>query len=112
MPSKPSITFANDRDTGIIRYGDNTMGIVSNSELIITLYNTLMRLKDGYTIETGTINGTRIGNNANNKIGFYGKTPITQQPTLQNTTGYTLQQLEYEVNAIKNVLRNLGLVGG
>ena len=112
MPSKPSITFSNDRDTGIIRYGENTMGMVSNGELIITLYNTLMRLKDGYTIETGTINGTRIGNNANNKIGFYGKTPITQQPTLQNTTGYTLQQLEYEVNAIKNVLRNLGLVSG
>ncbi|MBO3062706.1 BppU family phage baseplate upper protein [Mammaliicoccus fleurettii] len=112
IPSKPSITFSNDRDTGIIRYGDNTMGMVSNGQLIITLYNSLMRLKDGYTIETGTSEGTRIGNNANNKIGFYGKTPIVQQTTLQNTSGYTLQQLEYEVNAVKNVLRNLGLVSG
>lgn len=112
MPSKPSITFSNDRDTGIIRYGENTMGMVNNGQLTITLYNSLMRLKDGYTIETGTVNGTRIGNNPNNKIGFYGKTPIAQQTTLQNTSGYTLQQLEYEVNAIKNVLRNLGLVSG
>ena len=112
MPSKPSITFSNDRDTGIIRYGENTMGMVNNGQLTITLYNSLMRLKDGYTIETGTVNGTRIGLNANDKIGFYGKTPIAQQTTLQNTSGYTLQQLEYEVNAIKNVLRNLGLVSG
>lgn len=111
MPSKPSITFTNDRDTGIIRYGENTMGMVSNGELIVTLYNTLMRLKDGYTIETGTTHGTRIGNNANNKMGFYGKTPIAQQPKMDNTKGYTLEQLEYEVNAVKNVLRNLGLIG-
>lgn len=111
MPSAPSITFTNDKDTGIVRYGENTMGMVSNGQLIITLYNTVMRLKDGYTIETGTVNGTRFGLNANDKIGFYGRTPIKQQTTLQNTSGYTLQQLEYEVNAIKNVLRNLGLVG-
>ena len=111
MPYKPSITFSNDRDTGIIRYGENTMGMVSNGQLIITLYNTVMRLKDGYTIETGTENGTRFGLNANDKIGFYGRTPIKQQATLPNTSDYTLKQLEYEVNAIKNVLRNLGLIG-
>src|SRR5699024_10482791 len=111
MPSKPSITFSNDRDTGIIRYGENTMGMVNNGQLTITLYNSLMRLKDGYTIETGTVNGTRIGLNANDKIGFHGRTPIKQQATLPNTSDYTLKQLEYEVNAIKNVLRNLGLIG-
>ena len=112
MPSAPSITFADDKDTGIIRYGNDTMGFVNNGQLTFTLYSTLLRLKDGFTIETGSVNGTRFGNNANDKIGFYGKTPITQQTTLQNTSGYTLQQLEYEVNAIKNVLRNLGLVSG
>ena len=112
MPSAPSITFTDDKDTGIIRYGNDTMGFVNNGQLTFTLYSTLLRLKDGFTIETGRVNGTKFGNSPNDKIGFYGKVPIAQQTTLQNTSDYTLKQLEYEVNAVKNVLRNLGLVSG
>lgn len=109
-PNSPSITFKNDKDTGFIRYGENTIGVISGSEFIYTMYNTLTRIKDGYNMEFGTTTGTKLGTNPNQKIGFYGKTPIAQQTTLSNTSGYTLQQLEFEVNAIKNVLRNIGIV--
>lgn len=110
MPNAPAITFKNDKDTGFIRYGEDTIGAVSGTDLIYTMYNSLTRIKDGYNIELGSNIGTKFGTNPGQKIGFYGKTPIAQQSTLSNTSGYTLQQLEYEVNAIKNVLRNIGII--
>lgn len=109
-PNAPAITFKNDKDTGFIRYGEDTMGAVSGTELIYTMYNSLTRIKDGYNIELGSNLGTKFGTNPGQKISFYGNTPIAQQSTLSNTSGYTLQQLENEVNAIKNVLRNIGII--
>lgn len=107
----PSLTFSSDPKSGFYLHGEETVGLSLGQQSSLVFYQSLMRMKDNYTIETGTVTGTRIGLNANNKIGFYGKTPIAQQDTLENTKGYTLQQLEYEVNALKNVLRNLGLIG-
>lgn len=108
--SQPSLSFEKDRRTGFMYYAPNTFAIVSGSEFIYTMYNTLTKVKDGYNIQLGHDTGTKIGTSPNQKIGFYGKTPIEQQKTLSNTSGYTLQQLEYEVNAIKNVLRNIGII--
>ncbi|NUI82594.1 hypothetical protein, partial [Staphylococcus borealis] len=102
--------FEKDRRTGFMYYAPNTFAVVSGSEFIYTMYNTLTKVKDGYNIQLGNNTGTKIGTSPNQKIGFYGKTPIEQQKTLSNTSGYTLQQLEYEVNAIKNVLRNIGII--
>ncbi|QMP81551.1 tail protein [Staphylococcus phage SAP3] len=107
---KPGISFESDQDTGFMKYADNTIGVVSGAEFIYLMYNTLTKIKDGYDVQLGTEKGTRIGTTPTQKIGFYGKTPIEQQSTLYNTNGYTLQQLEYEVNAIKNVLRNIGII--
>ena len=108
--TQPSLSFEKDRRTGFMYYAPNTFAVVSGSEFIYTMYNTLTKVKDGYNIQLGDNIGTKIGTSPNQKIGFYGKTPIEQQKTLSNTSGYTLQQLEYEVNAIKNVLRNIGIV--
>lgn len=107
---KPGISFESDQDTGFMKYADNTIGVVSGAEFIYLMYNTLTKIKDGYDVQLGTEKGTRIGTTPTQKVGFYGKTPIAQQTTLSNTSGYTLQQLEFEVNAIKNVLRNIGIV--
>lgn len=108
--TQPSLSFEKDRRTGFMYYAPNTFAVVSGSEFIYTMYNTLTKVKDGYNIQLGDNVGSKIGTSPNQKIGFYGKTPIEQQKTLSNTSGYTLQQLEYEVNAIKNVLRNIGIV--
>lgn len=108
--TQPSLSFEKDRRTGFMYYAPNTFAVVSGSEFIYTMYNTLTKVKDGYNIQLGDNIGTKIGTSPNQKIGFYGKTPIEQQKTLSNTSGYTLQQLEYEVNAIKNVLRNIGII--
>ncbi|MEB7366916.1 BppU family phage baseplate upper protein [Staphylococcus borealis] len=108
--TRPSLSFEKDRRTGFMYYAPNTFAVVSGSEFIYTMYNTLTKVKDGYNIQLGDNIGTKIGTSPNQKIGFYGKTPIAQQSTLSNTSGYTLQQLEYEVNAIKNVLRNIGII--
>lgn len=110
MPSKPALSFASDNDTGMFKHGADAFGFSNGGVATIFIFPTVMRFKDGYTLETGTKTGLRIGLNGNDKIGFYGKTPIAQQPTLENTSGYTLSQLEYEVNAIKNVLRNIGII--
>ncbi|NUI79770.1 BppU family phage baseplate upper protein [Staphylococcus borealis] len=108
--TQPSLSFEKDRRTGFMYYAPNTFAVVSGSEFIYTMYNTLTKVKDGYNIQLGDNIGTKIGTSPNQKIGFYGKPPIEQQKTLSNTSGYTLQQLEYEVNAIKNVLRNIGII--
>ena len=110
MPSKPALSFTSDTDTGMFKYGADAFGFSNGGVATIFIFPTVMRFKDGYTLETGTTTGLRIGLNGNDKIGFYGKTPIAQQPTLENTSGYTLKQLEYEVNAVKNVLRNIGII--
>lgn len=44
------------------------------------------------------------------KVGFFGKTPVVQQPANPDTSGATLAALETEVNEIKAALRAVGLI--
>lgn len=61
-------------------------------------------------IELSTGTGTKIGTATNQKIGFYNKTPIVQEPANADTSGATLVNLEIEVNQLKQLLRNYGLM--
>lgn len=38
-----------------------------------------LEIADGRNIQTGRTTGTKIGTSADQKIGFFGKTPIVQQ---------------------------------
>ena len=54
--------------------------------------------------------GTKIGTATNQKLSFHGVTPIVQEPANADTSGLTLANLEIEVNQLKQLLRNYGLM--
>lgn len=110
VPSAPSYTFESDPDTGFYRFAENIVALSLGGGLTQTFYPTQVRYKDGYKIETGTDLGLFIGLNPQNKIGFFGKAPVAQQPAMAGTSGRTLSELEVEVNALKTVLRSFGLI--
>jgi hypothetical protein len=65
---------------------------------------------DGVNLTLGTTNGTQIGTAANQKLGFFGKTPITQ-PTLGAATAgssYTTNE-QAMLNAVYSAIRAIGL---
>jgi hypothetical protein len=65
---------------------------------------------DGINLTFGTSTGTQIGTAANQKLAFFGKTPIVQ-PTLGPATAgssYTSNE-QAMLQAVFNLLRNLGL---
>lgn len=43
-------------------------------------------------------------------VGFFGVTPVTRRPANANTSGATLAALETEVNELKQLLRDYGLL--
>jgi len=44
------------------------------------------------------------------RIGFFGANPVTQRPANADTSGATLVALETEVNELKQLLRDYGLL--
>ena len=65
---------------------------------------------DGVNMTFGTTIGTQIGTSANQKLGFFGKTPITQ-PTLGAATAsssYTTNE-QAMLNAVYSAIRAIGL---
>ena len=65
---------------------------------------------DGVNMTFGTATGTQIGTAANQKLGFFGKTPITQ-PTLGVATAgssYTTNE-QAMLNAVYSAIRAVGL---
>ncbi len=81
-----------------------------SGNLIASAVNPNLTLEDGKNIVLGTGNGTKIGTSATQMLGFFGATPVVQPPVNADTIGITLGQLEVEVNEIKQLLRNLGLL--
>lgn len=98
-------------------------------------FNATVTMQDGKNIVLGTTTGTKIGNATNEKLAFFGKTPVTQRTdigvltdstsgtivtTLQDTDGGggvadvgaindNFAGLAAKVNALRTVLRDLGL---
>jgi hypothetical protein len=68
-----------------------------------------LRMNAG-TIVTDTTTGLKIGTSTTQKLGFFNKTPIVQEPANADTSGATLANVEIEVNQIKQLLRNYGLM--
>lgn len=110
--SAPGISFANEPNTGFYR---DTTGVIRtsiNGQLKYSFYGTEFRLADGVTLATGTSAGTKIGLTANQKIGFFGKTPMSQPSNIANLpTDATPQQVRDATQMIIVTLRNLGLIG-
>jgi len=69
-----------------------------------------MTIADGTDIVLDTTTGTKIGTDPTQKLAFFNATPITQPAANADTSGATLPNLEIEVNQLKQLLRNLGLL--
>lgn len=61
-------------------------------------------------IISNTGSGVKIGTGTTQKLGFFNKTPIAQKGANADTSGATLGQLETEVNELKQLLRDYGLM--
>lgn len=56
--------------------------------------------------------GHVLGQDASDKIGFYGATPIVQAAVAATTTTTaTTTALQADIDAIRTALQNLGLIG-
>ena len=71
----------------------------------------ILSIADAVNISTGTTTGTKIGTVTNNKIGFFGATPIVQVTAITAPTGGAIIDAESRtaINSIRTALTNLGL---
>lgn len=67
-------------------------------------------LEDARNLVVGPVTGTMIGTAPGQKLGFFGAGPRVQPAANPDTAGATLAALEVEVNELKALLRNLGLM--
>lgn len=67
-------------------------------------------IADATNIDLGSTTGTKIGTATTQKLGFFNAAPVTQRPANANTSGATLVALETEVNELKQLLRDYGLL--
>ena len=82
-----------------------------SNNLIASATNPNLIIEDGKNIAVSTGTGTKIGTSGTQKLGFFGVTPIAQPSANPDTSGTTtVGQLETEVNELKQLLRNLGLL--
>jgi hypothetical protein len=61
-----------------------------------------------FVLDTAT--GTKFGTGATQKLAFYGATPIVRQAAIVDTSSGVVATVEAEVNKLKAVFRNLGLI--
>ena len=64
-------------------------------------------------LHDGDTTGVEVGRDANDKVGFFGATPVTQQVVANSiTTTATTTNIETTVVAIRAALISLGLLTG
>lgn len=75
-------------------------------------FSKLVQFLDGRNIQTGRGTGTIIGTDSDQKIGFFGKSPVVQQATIASPAGgITVDgQARSAIDSIINVLKNIGFI--
>jgi len=68
-----------------------------------------IRMQDGRNIQVGRGTGTRIGTATDQKISFYGVTPVDQPATVSDASGCT-GDADDKVNLVIDRLQELGLI--
>lgn len=73
-----------------------------------------IQILDARNIQLGRTNGTQIGTATDQKLGFYGKTPIVQPSTLGDPTGLGTEGVDTParttIGQIIDLLQSLGLM--
>lgn len=68
---------------------------------------------DNAIISTGSNTGTRFGNSATEKVGFYGVTPVVQAGAISAPSGGTTidSQARTAISSVITALHNIGIIG-
>lgn len=77
------------------------------------VFNKLVQLLDGKGIQTGRSNGTTIATEADQKLGFWGKTPVIQPAAISSPSGGATvdAQARTALIALLTELHNAGIIG-
>ncbi len=91
--------------------GDTTIQTSSSGDIILKPGSAEVILYDGAALLTGSSNGSKIGGDAYNKLGFWDATPIVQPSHIADPTGGTTVDAEARtaINAINAMLASTGL---
>jgi hypothetical protein len=70
-----------------------------------------LQIFDGRHIQLGSANGTKIGTAANQKLAFFGVTPIVQPGAVTTPSGGSTTDTQARTSIVQliNVVHNLGL---
>lgn len=71
-----------------------------------------IQMLDGRNIQTGRTTGTKIATDTDQKVGFFGTTPVVQPTTVAEATGGSTIDSEARdaVNDVISRLQDLGLI--
>lgn len=75
-------------------------------------FTKLIQLLDGRNIQTGRTTGTKIGTDTDQKIGFFGQTPVDKPETVSDPSGGATVDSESRtaIIALIDRLQELGLI--
>ena len=87
--------------------GASTITSISDARVA---FRVLGAFADGVNLTLGTLTGTQIGTAANQKLAFFGKTPVVQPTLGAATAGTTYTSNEQTMlQSVYNAIRTLGL---
>ena len=76
------------------------------------IFHKTIQILDGRNIVVGTANGTKIGTETTQKLGFFGQTPVDKPETVSDPSGGATQDAEARtaIIAIISRLKELGII--
>lgn len=77
-----------------------------------TIFNKSIQINDGLKLYVGGVNGFKIGTSADEKLAFYGTTPVDQPDTIADPSGGAVIDSEARtiIASIIDRLQELGLI--
>lgn len=106
---RPSMSFDSEINTGFYKIVKGQVQFVSEAELIVRFVKTGLMFADGKGITMGATVGSKIGMSQNEKIGFWGQTPIIR-PTGVPDNASDLASALTLLNYIRVQLITMGLI--
>jgi len=89
---------------------DGTLDVTNNATVGGTLaVNGNVTMGDAKNIILNTNTGTQIGTAADQKLGFFGKTPVIQEDSINDADG-DLANVKEQLNKVIASLKALGLI--
>lgn len=75
------------------------------------IFHKKIQILDGRSIQVGKTNGTKIGTESTQKMGFYGVTPVVQASAITSPSGGATvdSQARTAIDAIRTALTNIGI---